>query len=98
MTIDYKPGLDGVIAARTRLSRVDGQAGELTIAGCPVAELARHVREPGRKVGPALIDLLDNPLWVQKRDLRGVPFHNGSETIAILRSEAICHEYGGRAG
>ncbi len=34
------PGLDGVIAARTRLSRVDGAAGQLTIAGYPVEELA----------------------------------------------------------
>ena len=34
------PGLEGVIAALTRLSRVDGQAGELIIAGFPVEELA----------------------------------------------------------
>lgn len=34
------PGLDGVIAAQTRLSSVDGQAGELIIAGFPVEELA----------------------------------------------------------
>jgi citrate synthase len=34
------PGLEGVIAAQTRLSSVDGQAGELIIAGFPVAELA----------------------------------------------------------
>lgn len=33
-------GLDGVIAAETRLSRVDGAAGALTIAGYPVQELA----------------------------------------------------------
>jgi len=42
MTSDYKPGLEGVVAARTRLSRVDGEAGELTIAGYPVDDLARH--------------------------------------------------------
>jgi len=35
-----KPGLEGVIAAETRLSRVDGQAGELIIAGFPVEDLA----------------------------------------------------------
>lgn len=34
------PGLAGVVAATTRLSRVDGEAGELTIAGFPLAELA----------------------------------------------------------
>jgi citrate synthase len=35
-----KPGLEGVVAAETRLSSVDGQAGELIIAGFPVEELA----------------------------------------------------------
>ncbi len=34
------PGLEGVIAAETRLSSVDGLAGELIIAGFPVEELA----------------------------------------------------------
>jgi len=34
------PGLDGVVAAQTRLSSVDGLAGELIIAGFPVEELA----------------------------------------------------------
>ncbi len=33
-------GLDGVVAAETRLSAVDGEAGELVIAGLPVEELA----------------------------------------------------------
>ena len=36
----YKPGLEGVVAAETRLSSVDGQKGELIIAGFPVEELA----------------------------------------------------------
>lgn len=36
------PGLEGVIAATTRLSHVDGEAGELTIAGYPVGELAAN--------------------------------------------------------
>jgi citrate synthase len=35
-------GLDGVVAATTRLSHVDGEAGELLIAGYPVGELAAH--------------------------------------------------------
>jgi len=33
-------GLDGVVAAETRLSAVEGEAGELVIAGFPVEELA----------------------------------------------------------
>lgn len=40
MNTSVKAGLDGVIAAQTRLSSVDGQAGELIIAGFPVEELA----------------------------------------------------------
>jgi len=35
-------GLEGIVAAETRLSMVDGEAGELIIAGFPVAELAAH--------------------------------------------------------
>jgi citrate synthase len=35
-------GLDGVVAAETRLSMVDGANGELVIAGFPVAELAAN--------------------------------------------------------
>ncbi|HEY3341892.1 MAG TPA: citrate/2-methylcitrate synthase, partial [Anaerolineae bacterium] len=38
----YSPGLEGVIAAQTRLSSVDGQAGELVICGIPVETLATH--------------------------------------------------------
>jgi citrate synthase len=36
----FFPGLVGVIAAKTRLSEVDGTAGRLTIAGYPVEEFA----------------------------------------------------------
>ncbi|HXG95959.1 MAG TPA: citrate synthase/methylcitrate synthase [Gemmatimonadales bacterium] len=36
-------GLDGVVAARTRLSHVDGQAGELIIGGYQLRELAGRV-------------------------------------------------------
>ena len=36
----YVPGLEGIVAAQTRLSRVDGDAGELVIAGFPVEALA----------------------------------------------------------
>src|SRR5688572_21582976 len=40
MSEGFKPGLEGVVAAQTRLSSVDGRAGELIIAGFPVEELA----------------------------------------------------------
>lgn len=36
----FIPGLEGVIAAQTSLSSVDGEAGELIIAGFPLEELA----------------------------------------------------------
>lgn len=36
----FKPGLEGVVAAETTLSSVDGQKGELIIAGFPLEELA----------------------------------------------------------
>src|SRR3954453_21483155 len=35
-------GLEGMVAAQTRLSEVDGERGELVIAGFPVEELAAH--------------------------------------------------------
>jgi len=35
-------GLEGIVAAATRLSHVDGERGELVIAGFPVGELAGH--------------------------------------------------------
>jgi citrate synthase len=35
-------GLDGVVAAATHLSHVDGERGELLIGGYPVGELAEH--------------------------------------------------------
>jgi citrate synthase len=35
-------GLEGVVAATTRLSEVDGQRGELIVAGYPIGELASH--------------------------------------------------------
>jgi citrate synthase len=39
-TNDFRPGLEGVVAAETRLSHADGQRGELVIAGFPLEELA----------------------------------------------------------
>ena len=39
-TNGFKPGLEGVVAAETQLSQVDGQQGELIIGGYRVEELA----------------------------------------------------------
>ena len=38
----YRPGLEGIVAAETTLSSVDGQKGELIIAGFPLEELAAN--------------------------------------------------------
>lgn len=38
--VSFVAGLEGVVAARTRISGVDGEAGMLTLAGFPVEELA----------------------------------------------------------
>ena len=40
LAVAFAPGLEGVVATRTRLSSVDGAAGRLVIAGFPVEELA----------------------------------------------------------
>ncbi len=39
---DYSPGLEGVIAARSRLCQIDGAAGKLYYLGYPIEELAQH--------------------------------------------------------
>lgn len=36
----FVPGLQGIVAAETRLSKIDGENGELVISGFPVEELA----------------------------------------------------------
>lgn len=38
----FDPGLAGVLAAETKLSHVDGEAGELVIGGYPLGLLAQH--------------------------------------------------------
>jgi citrate synthase len=40
MADELQPGLEGVTVAKTRLSRVDGENGELVIGGFPLSELA----------------------------------------------------------
>lgn len=41
--MSYKPGLEGVIAAETRLSHVDGEAGRLVLAGYELEAIAPRV-------------------------------------------------------
>ena len=81
-------GLDGVLVAETRLSRVDGLAGELTIGGFPLEELAPnaafeevvyllwHDRLP---TSAELIELRS-----ELADLRTLP----DPTLGILRAAA----------
>lgn len=40
--MSYSPGLKDVVAAETRLSHVDGEAGELVISGYPLEEIAER--------------------------------------------------------
>ena len=40
--MNFQPGLKDVIAAKTRLSSVNGEAGELVIAGIPLQEYAER--------------------------------------------------------
>jgi citrate synthase len=42
MSDDLNQGLEGITVAETRLRDVDGEAGELVVAGYPVDELARN--------------------------------------------------------
>ena len=44
MTVAIEEGLEGVIAARTRLSGIDGEEGRLWLGGFPVEELAPKAR------------------------------------------------------
>ena len=39
-TTEFRSGLEGVVAAQTRLSHVDGQKGELIVGGYAIEELA----------------------------------------------------------
>ena len=39
---DFKPGLEGVVAAETQLCHIDGQKGELVYCGYQIQDLAEH--------------------------------------------------------
>src|ERR1043165_1201444 len=74
MTINK--GLEGVVAAETALSHVDGERGELIIAGFPVAELALNA------TFEETVSLLWNEPWSDGR--RDIP----DSTIELLRDAA----------
>lgn len=70
----FAPGLEGVIAAETRLSHVDGQRGELIIAGFPIEELA------GKAIFEETVFLLWNDRLPNSRELAAF-----KEKLARLR-------------
>jgi citrate synthase len=71
-----RSGLEGVLAAETRLSRVDGNLGQLTIAGYAVQEVAPRVSFE------ALVYLLRNDRLPEPAELREL-------TAAIARERAL---------
>ena len=81
-------GLQGVVATRTRLSRVDGAAGRLTIAGYDVGEIAPRV--PFEAMAFLLLeDRLPSP--AELADFRhAIAEHRvlGGATLALLREAA----------
>src|SRR5947207_236049 len=75
-SMSINKGLEGVVAAETALSLVDGERGELIIAGFPVAELALNA------TFEETVSLLWDAPWVGGR--RHIP----ESTIALLRDAA----------
>ena len=86
-----RSGLDGVVAAETRLSSVDGAAGALLLAGFPIEELA------GRASFEETVYLLWHDalpdadqlaaLRAELADRRALP----EPTLAVLRAAAVRH-------
>ena len=88
MSAAVKSGLDGVVAAATMLSSVDGEAGELIIGGYPLEEVA------GRATFEETIHLLwygALPTTAQLRDIKGVLAANRSlpeATFVLIQAAA----------
>ena len=86
--VSFVAGLEGVVAARTRISGVDGEAGVLTLAGFPVEDLA------GRASFEEVVYLLRHDVLPGAGDLaafraalagrRGLP----EATVGLLRAAA----------
>ncbi|MEZ4592082.1 MAG: citrate synthase/methylcitrate synthase [Chloroflexota bacterium] len=87
----YAPGLEGVVAAETELSHVDGLKGELIIAGFPLARLAANATFEeaafllwnGRLPTQPELATLKQEL----ADLRPLPL----ATLNLLRAAALAH-------
>jgi citrate synthase len=88
MTTTDRQGLEGVVAATTRLSSVDGAAGILLLAGFPVEELAPHatVEEVVWLLWHGDLPTPEELAAFRRRlaERRGVP----AETIELLRAAA----------
>ncbi len=87
-TTPVSRGLDGVVAARTRLSHVDGLAGELIIGGYELKELAGKVsfEEAAHLLWRGTLPAVSE-LTALRRDiagLRSLP----AETLAVIRAAA----------
>ncbi len=89
MTTSVHAGLEGVVAAETRLSGVDGQRGELIIAGFPVEELA------GRSTFEETLWLLWHDALPTAAELAALHTALSSQrqlpesTVALLRAAAV---------
>jgi citrate synthase len=88
MTTSQGQGLEGVVAATTRLSSVDGAAGVLLLAGFPVEELAPHAtcEEVVWLLWHGDLPTPEELAAFRRRlaERRGVP----AETIELLRAAA----------
>ena len=84
--VAFAPGLEDVVATRTRLSSVDGAAGRLVIAGFPVEELA------GRASFEETLYLLWNGALPDKEQLsvlgRDLAVHRALPKVAVEVLEA----------
>lgn len=86
--MDIARGLEGIVVAETRLSHIDGERGELVIAGYPVGELAPnatyeqvlHLLWNGRLPSTTELDELRRSLAAQ----RALP----PATLTLLRAAA----------
>ena len=81
-------GLDGVVAAQTRLSHVDGQAGELIIGGYQLKELAGRVafEEAAHLLWRGALPSREELATLRKEiaELRALP----EETMRVVRAAA----------